>query len=209
MKYENALAVANGALAWLEPHCDRIEIAGSIRRKRPEVGDVELVCIPKKIPGGLFGQDTEVCQGFVDAVNTWSAIKGSPGGRYTQRVLPGGILLDLFIADEENWGYQLAIRTGSADYSHNVLAKGWCRAGCKGADGYLTRRGKRVVVPEEKHLFWIIGIPWVEPEMREWKGEEHGHEDRGNSPAQGVQATQGPAEVPSGSRGERGLHPLE
>ena len=42
-----ALMLAQGLIETLRPHCERIEIAGSLRRGKPDVGDIELVCIPK------------------------------------------------------------------------------------------------------------------------------------------------------------------
>ena len=46
MKYEEALKIAEEVKALLAPHCLRIEIAGSIRRKKPEVKDIEIVAYP-------------------------------------------------------------------------------------------------------------------------------------------------------------------
>lgn len=53
MKYEDAILIAERVKAELEPHCERIEIAGSIRRKKPEVKDIEIVAIPKPYETGL------------------------------------------------------------------------------------------------------------------------------------------------------------
>src|ERR1044071_2059762 len=54
--YEEALRVALGLRTALEDYCERIEIAGSLRRKRPLVSDIELVFIPKmeERADGLF-----------------------------------------------------------------------------------------------------------------------------------------------------------
>lgn len=48
--------VAEGLIRQLLPGCERIEVAGSIRRGRPDVGDIELVAIPRTTtePDGLF-----------------------------------------------------------------------------------------------------------------------------------------------------------
>lgn len=54
MKHSTALVIAEKIKAQLAPHCDRIEIAGSIRRKKPEVKDIEIVVIPKPYEVGLF-----------------------------------------------------------------------------------------------------------------------------------------------------------
>lgn len=124
----DAMELAEGIQAFLAPHCDRCEIAGSIRRRKPEVKDVELVVIPKREPSGLLGEPVR-SEVFIQAVETWEKIKGEATGRYTQRRLEWGRVLDLFIVTPETYGLQLAIRTGSARFSREVLAKGWVRAG--------------------------------------------------------------------------------
>lgn len=80
--------------------------------------------------------------------------------------MPDGITLDLFFANKENWGLIYALRTGSADYSHKVLATGWVKLGYNSEGGQLSINGKEINIPEEKDLFKLIGIPYIEPELR-------------------------------------------
>jgi DNA polymerase/3'-5' exonuclease PolX len=158
-----AEAIALKVLEQLKPYCIRAEIAGSIRRKKADCGDVEIVAIPLPYSTGLLED------GIASVVNKWTKIKGEMNygkTKYTQRILPEGIKLDLFFAEEGNWGSVLAIRTGSADYSHKVLANGWVRQGFKSEGGYLFRDGERYEVREEKDLFKLIGVRYVEPEDR-------------------------------------------
>src|SRR5687767_9873869 len=108
MDYPAALEIARRAEAALAPYCQRIAIAGSIRRQRPQVKDIEIVAQPLQEPADLFGHELVAHQGFCAVVNQWRAIKGQPTGKYTQRRLPDGINLDLFIADPDNWGLTLA-----------------------------------------------------------------------------------------------------
>lgn len=161
--YKEAKEIADKLILLLSPHCFRIEIAGSIRREKDIIGDVEIVAIPKPYQTGLF-QD-----GIAEVVNQWQKVKGEleyGKCKYTQRILPEGIKLDLFFAEEGNWGLILAIRTGSADYSSKVLASGWVGRGYHGEGGYLTKNGKTYDVREEKDLFERIGVPYVEPKYR-------------------------------------------
>lgn len=158
--YTEAYKIALEVLEKLKPHCERIEIAGSIRRKKAEVGDIEIVAIPKPYSVGLLED------GIASVVNKWQKIKGELPCKYTQRVLPEGIKIDLFIAEEKNFGLIFAMRTGSADYSHKVLANGWVRQGFKSEGGYLFRDGELFEVREEKDLFRLIGIRYIEPENR-------------------------------------------
>lgn len=160
MNLEKASLIAERIKAQLAPHCERIEIAGSIRRRKSDVGDIEMVVIPKPYDVGLFAS------GIAPIVSAWPKVRGELPCKYTQRTLPDGIALDLFFATAENWGLIFAIRTGSADYSHRVLACGWVRNGYKSADGMLTRGGVALAVPEERDLFRLAGVPWVEPEAR-------------------------------------------
>lgn len=162
MNYFEAKAIADRIVNELRPHCDRIEIAGSIRRGKSEVKDIEIVAIPKPYQTGLFES------GIATVVNKWQKVKGDLPCKYTQRILPDGIKLDLFFAEPGNWGLIFAIRTGSAEYSHKVLANGWVKRGYKSVDGYLfhEQNNKRYEVREEKDLFDRIGVPYVEPEFR-------------------------------------------
>ena len=165
MKYEEAIIIAERTLAELRPHCYRCEIAGSVRRKKPEVKDIDIVAWPKPYGFGLLES------GIATVVNQWKLVKGRFPCKSTQRILPEGINLDLFFADKNNWGYIFAIRTGSVEYNQRVLAPGWVKKGYKGVNGYLTRdnNGELRAVPEERDLFRIIGIPFVEPEQRDFQ----------------------------------------
>ena len=161
MNLAAALAIAEDIRAQLAPHCHRCEIAGSIRRRKPEVKDIEIVAIPKPYDIGLFAS------GVAKVVDQWKAVKGQLPCKYTQRILPDGIKLDLFFANPDNWGLIYAIRTGSADYSHKVLAAGWSARGFRSHEGMLySRVGHPIPMPEEEDLFKFLGIPFCKPEDR-------------------------------------------
>lgn len=163
MKLEQALPIAEKTLELIRPHCFQAEIAGSIRRRKSEVKDIEIVCIAKPYERGLLES------GLATVVNQWDKVKGEMiygKVKYTQRILPEGIKLDLFFATPENWGLIYAIRTGSADYSHKVLARGWVRQGYRSEGGYLMKGDEQINVFEEEDLFQLIRIPWVAPQHR-------------------------------------------
>jgi DNA polymerase/3'-5' exonuclease PolX len=164
MIYTTALSIAHQILEQLAPHCDRCEIAGSIRRGKPEVKDIEIVAIPKPYETRLFGS------GIALVVNQWTKIKGELPCKYTQRMLPEGIKLDLFFAEPGNWGLIYAIRTGSAEYSHKVLASGWVKHGYHSHEGYLHKGKNRIETPQEEDIFRISGVPFVHPNLRTFNG---------------------------------------
>jgi DNA polymerase/3'-5' exonuclease PolX len=145
----------------------RIEIAGSIRRQRPHVKDVEICAIPLQEPSDLFGAELVTCEGFCAVVNQWRKDIGEPTGKYTRRFLPGGIKLDLFIVDPESWGLQLVYRTGSTDFNRCTLLPALKRHGYASLNGSLFHHGVLVPVHEESDLFALAGLPWVEPMARE------------------------------------------
>lgn len=163
MKLEEALIIAERVLEEIKPYCIRCEIAGSIRRKKPEVKDIEIVAIPKPYQTGLFED------GIASIINKYEKVKGELGYgkcKYTQRILPEGIKLDLFFAEEGNWGWIFALRTGSADYSHKVLMTGLNKKGYTSIGGYLQIGHKQFECREEEDLFMRIGIPFAKPEER-------------------------------------------
>lgn len=164
MKLSEAQIIAQEIKGQLVPYCERIEIAGSIRRQRPQVKDIEIVCIPKPYETGLFAN------GIASIIQAWPKVKGElqyGKCKYTQRQHPAGIKVDIFFAEPGNWGLIYAIRTGSANYSHQRLAVTWSRQGFKSIEGYLYKNGRKVITPEEEDVFRIIGLPFEQPERRE------------------------------------------
>jgi DNA polymerase/3'-5' exonuclease PolX len=168
--------IAAALVADLEPHCTRIAIAGSVRRRKEQVGDIELVAIPRYEPAGLFGdRAANRLWEHLHARDAYRFTKGdNPDGRYYQLALPAqsDLQVDLFLAQPDNWGLTLLVRTGSAAFSTAMLAR-WKRAQGIGreqlgsVDGRLvTRDGRVVPTPDEETIFQLLGMRPVPPERR-------------------------------------------
>lgn len=163
MNYEYALGIANDVINRMKPHCERVEVAGSVRRKKQlNIKDIEIVAIPKPYDIDLFAS------GIALVIPKWKKEKGELPCKYTQRVHETGTKLDIFFADELNWGYIFAIRTGNDVFSMKMAAR-WVNYGYRGEGGYLTRSGKKIAVREEEELFKILNIPmkYLDPTKRE------------------------------------------
>jgi DNA polymerase/3'-5' exonuclease PolX len=179
MKLDRAMMIAEQWVKRLEPHCERIAIAGSIRRRKGMVKDIEILAIPRTVDSNqenLFGASTVTSHrdpGFI-RVFTHAPyqdviiLKGHPEhSKYIRlQLIPEKIVLDLFLATQKNWGYLLAVRTGPAEYSHKVLANRWVKMGYHGESGMLTRGGQPVDVPDEDTLYDLLKMEYVEPENR-------------------------------------------
>lgn len=182
MKLETGIEYAQEMKQALAPYClpNRLEIAGSIRRACPGVGDIEIVAIPNTHQVSAF----------------WAAAIriGRPGNkiktdtRYVKinRATPHGLIqIDIFTPRPYDWGRILAIRTGSADFVHRQLAIQWVKMGYRGTEHGLIpqicceqRGGKwllkpginpeyhRIEFPEEIDFFNWLGLEWVDPKNR-------------------------------------------
>ena len=169
--WREAKDIAFDLVAQLAPHCSQIDIAGSIRRGRSTIGDIEIVCLP------LPYESTPLFRsGFALVVEQFEKVKGELPCRYTQRILPCGMKLDLFMPDPAGYGLQLAIRTGSAEWCKQVLAPAWVRAGYRSEEGVLCLKvdedwpdnwDTTAPTPDERSLFDLIGLKWADPADRE------------------------------------------
>ena len=157
-----AKKIAEETMALLAPHCARIEIAGSIRRKKAEPGDIELVAIPKPYEVGFMAS------GITLVLNQWESIKGELPCKYTQRILPCGEKLDFFTATPENWGIIFLIRTGPWEFSKRFVGEWLPRHYYRCEGGYIWDRSRNMVpVPEERDVFKLVGQNnYIEPEFR-------------------------------------------
>jgi len=169
MPYARALELALAFIEDIRDGCERIEIAGSLRRKKAEVGDIEVVCIPKIVQGvDLFGGPGEKMNLLDERLGGYRIVKG--GEKYKQIAL-ASINIDLFIQpDPATWGVNLAIRTGSADFSHWLVT--WRRNGGALPGNMWVREARLystsgiIDTPEEREFFRAIGLDWIEPEER-------------------------------------------
>jgi len=167
--HAEAWNIAKSVIERLAPFCQRIEIAGSLRRLKPEVGDIELVAIPK-FETDMFGTISE--NHMLDSVD-WSKygkpVKG--GHKYKQIELEEGLTLDLFIiTPPAQWGIQFMIRTGSADFSHRLVTSrkygGLMPSNYRVEGGAIWSNNHVVETPEEQDVFNLIGVPFIAPELR-------------------------------------------
>jgi DNA polymerase/3'-5' exonuclease PolX len=173
----DAARIAAAMLDDLAPVCTRIAVAGSVRREKGMVGDIELVAIARLEPAGLFGDHTSNCLWrHLHESDAYRFTKGdNPDGRYYQLALrgQGDLQVDLFLAQPDNWGLTLLVRTGSAEFSTAILAR-WKRVQGIGyeqpgsVDGRLvTRDGRIVPTPDEETIFRMLGLPVIAPGLRQ------------------------------------------
>jgi len=173
---EQAHLIANKLAKDFEPHCERVEIAGSIRRGKAEVGDIEILYIPKLInaPPDLFGAPTMDPE---DALDTYLrhlietgvlAIRGGYGPKNKLLIhMSSGIPLDVFRTDAENWGMSLVVRTGPKDFNVRLMSR-FQELGIAGHAyaGVTDRDGQPLDCPTEHDVFRHAQWDYVEPEDR-------------------------------------------
>jgi DNA polymerase/3'-5' exonuclease PolX len=170
--YATAMAAAQSLLTVLDPFCARLLIAGSLRRGLRAVGDVELVVIPAFEPIlDLFGEPsglfrTMLVDGLADVGITTFRKNGPKFKQFTWQDLP----VDLFIASVETWGCVATIRTGSADFAHWLVTStsqgGACPVLYRFQDGRMEQGATPLQTPEERDVFALLRLDWVEPSDR-------------------------------------------
>ena len=173
MELTKAMAIAEELKSLLEPACQRVVIAGSIRRQKLEVGDIELLVIPKH--GGLVGEVDLLDQEIIDLMRR--GVLGYRLNKLGSRVygpknklmmhIPSGIGLDIFSTTEECWTVALVVRTGSAETNKRIamaaIRKGW-HLQAYGA-GFSTPQGD-VACKSEREVFESVGLRYLEPRDR-------------------------------------------
>lgn len=165
--YSDIYPIAQDLLTRLAPNCERIELAGSLRRKRPLIGDVEIVAIAKRLPlptllpGINAGSFSLVDNWFIDNVPANTITRN---GDKLKTFVWQGVKVDLFLVTPETWGCLFLIRTGSAEFSHAIVQ----RPNFKFQDGrlYSKMQNKPLDTPEEEDVFKALGLIYIAPEER-------------------------------------------
>jgi DNA polymerase (family 10) len=148
---------------------DRIEIAGSIRRGRETIGDIDLL-VTTDAP-------EKVTQAFV-ALSEVGEVLAS-GETKTSVRLVGGLQVDLRVVDKKIFGSALHYFTGSKEH-HIELRTRAKRQGMKISE-YGVFRGdddEPIASGTERDVFATLDLPYIAPELREGQGEIQAAEDK-------------------------------
>ena len=158
MKYETAKKIGEEVLEQIKPYIIKGEIAGSIRRKKPEVHDIDLVIIPKN-EFMIMGNIKMALKSFGKfEMKGYQILRVK--GKNDEKI-------DCYIANEKNYEVLILIRTGSVN--HNIkLAKKAISLGMKldFSKGLVNSKTRKVIANTEKTIFEILNMAYVEPENR-------------------------------------------
>lgn len=173
MEINLAKPLADLIASELRPHCHRAEVAGSIRRMKENVKDVEIVAVVRDWKASF--QALEKWGYFIKPgcpeVTPWAPKENA---RYLRMMLNEGLKLDLFITSPENWGGLFMMRTGSGvgpkgdpfgGFVPGMFGR-WKKVsgGGRMLNGYPTfPDGRKVIVREESDYFRLCGVKWVDP----------------------------------------------
>ncbi len=138
----------------------KISVAGSVRRMKETIGDVDFLIISKN--------PKKVMDFFVSLpgiIKIWS--KGPTKSSVRMR---DGFNMDLRVVSAKSYGSALQYFTGSKE--HNIATRRIAIAkGLKLNEYGVFQRSKMVAGRTEKEVYKAIGLPWIPPEMRENEGE--------------------------------------
>lgn len=148
------------------PYCTRAEVAGSIRRHKPTINDIDIVVLPK--PHSWVQIIKEVRFSF-------DAVTEKQGDKLATLYLPfaseqglGHIQVDLYRATKYTWGILLLVRTGSAE--HNVhLCNLALRKGLRlqYSQGLIDSKDNVIAGRTEEEVFEALGLPFIIPQDRD------------------------------------------
>ncbi len=154
---ERAEKIAEAVVKRLAPYCKKIEVAGSIRRRKSSVNDIDICLIPSD-PWNLHQEILKLCRPF----------RPKASGEKLMRIEVNSTQIDIYFADEKTWATLLLIRTGSAENNIRLASlakkKGWHLAA--GGRGLFDETGKRIAGDSEGSIYEALGLKYQTPEKR-------------------------------------------
>jgi DNA polymerase (family 10) len=138
----------------------KIEWAGSLRRMRENIGDIDILAT---------GPDQEkIVQAFTHLPEVKEVL--ASGETKASVIVEGGVQIDLRVVEEDSYGAALQYFTGSK--GHNIRLRGIAKAKGIKINEYGVFKGKRKVGgKEENDVYRALGMDWIDPELREDRGE--------------------------------------
>jgi DNA polymerase/3'-5' exonuclease PolX len=138
----------------LKPYCKQIMVVGSIRRKKPECKDIDIVLIPAN-PLALHAEILRL------------GVCTADGPKLT-RVFHESTQVDIYYANEDTWGTLVLIRTGPMENNLRLCTlakkKGWQLKA--GGDGLVDPQTNKKIAGDEESIFAALGLKYLLPEQR-------------------------------------------
>ncbi|HBL31549.1 MAG TPA: DNA polymerase/3'-5' exonuclease PolX, partial [Acidobacteria bacterium] len=151
-------------LDWLRrsPGLERLEAAGSYRRRRETIGDVDLLAVAP--------DPAAVIQHFL--AHPWIEKVAMAGDTRATVSLGSGLQVDLRAVAPESYGAALVYFTGSKEHNVKLRRRGVERGLRISEYGVFRGDGEESIAGrEEADVYAAVGLPWIPPEIREDLGE--------------------------------------
>jgi DNA polymerase (family X) len=157
-----AKVFADALLARLRgaPGVGSVEVAGSFRRRRETVGDLDVLAC---------GRDPEPIMDLLATYGATAEVLGRGPTKMSVR-LRNGLQADLRVVPEESYGAALQYFTGSKEHSIQLRRRAQ-QLGLKISEYGVFRGDERIAGSDERDVYAAVGVPWIPPELREAHGE--------------------------------------
>ena len=162
LMFSEATQSAQALLSYLRqmPAVETVEAAGSLRRKKETIGDLDLLAI------------SAAPEAVIEHVVHFGGVKSALGRGETKAsvVLSSGLQVDLRVVPRESYGAALVYFTGSQ--AHCIHLRRIAQSAGMLLNEYgLFRGDARVAGADEEEVYRALGLPWIAPELREDRGE--------------------------------------
>ena len=138
----------------------QVEIAGSFRRMKETVGDLDMLAAAVK--------SSPVMARFARYEDVKEVLSSGP--TRSTVILKNGIQVDLRVLPQESYGAALQYFTGSK--AHNIVIRRMAQEQGLKINEYGVFRGEeRIAGATEESVYAAVGLPWIPPELREDRGE--------------------------------------
>jgi DNA polymerase (family 10) len=147
---------------------DRIEAAGSLRRMKETVGDIDVLACAKK-SGGKDG--ARIIERFTRAPGVKRILAaGATKASVMVATEDGERQVDIRLVDRSSYGAALQYFTGSK--AHNIKLRSMAKdKGLKISEYGVFKGERKIAGAAEEEVYAALGLAWVPPEMREDRGE--------------------------------------
>lgn len=162
VKLVRAEEIVGDLIAYLEKEksLHKITVAGSYRRRKETVGDLDILATSESNKKGM-----EHFVGYEDVSRVVSR-----GETRSTIVLRSGLQVDLRIVSPSSYGAALYYFTGSKEHNIAVRKRG-IEKGLKINEYGVFKGEEQAAGREEKEIFEQVDLPYIEPELRENQGE--------------------------------------